>query len=573
MTAVRTRSLGLGIALGAAVLALRPIGPVEKLLDLATIPSRFGAPLGAPSVMVASARGASSSGSDEKRLAMETAMSVQLERAVLRSAWPDVTPFRPGIQPVPGEVDARFGRSRDVIRVRVHDPSRIRVGQPVVAGDVYIGQVTRVSFREPPRDDPGVLESLMRKLRLASAPARPPQDAVDVALITGADQRVGGLVLEGQDGRPCRLVVGGLAWPPDRIWLAVHTPESRSTLQGRVIVNEPQGLASGFDSLAEGFLLGELQTDYVRREGAGFIHEVKGVDAPLDFASGLNQVLILTRAEKGQRVDLEAGRELASIVPVLGDGGWTPARLLSVGDTNPWRSTYRISVGRTSGAREGAAVVDGVRLLGRVVRPDRLSASVAAVDDPGFQVSVLAQCVDAPEAAPLAMGNLVSEGRAPEGGILFRWSPESGTREPEWMSSRDPGEAIEVVLWTGSGMLRVPRGLRLGRTTLRRPGRPEAAESADESADGATVNEEDPLGSQMADPDSDPSAIKGRGADRPNGVGSPDGQLLVVTEPAQWSADLSVRIGGSRLRRPSVGPGNNPASGVPSLPSPGGPPR
>ncbi len=525
MTAARTRSLGLGIALGAAVLSLRPIGPVAKLMDLATLPARFVAPLGAPSVLAAAARGASSSGSDEDRFREETAMSLRVERAVRRSAWPEVTPFREGVLPVPGEVDARFGRSRDVIRVRVPDPSLIRVGQPVVAGDAYIGQVTRVSFREPLADDPGFIGSVARKLRLTSAPVQPPKDSVDVALITGADQRVGGLVPQGQDGRPCRMVVGGLAWPQDRVWLAVRTPESRATQSGRVIVNEPQGLASGFDSLAEGFLLGELRTDYIRREGAGFVHEVKGVEAPLDFASGLNQVLILTRAAEGQRIDLEALRSRASMTPVMEDGGWATVKLMSVGDTNPWRSTARIGAGRAVGALEGAALVDGVRLFGRVVRPDRLTASVARLDDPGFQVSALAQCTSAPDAAPLAMGSLVSEGRAPGGGIHFRWMPEPGTREPAWMSALGAGESIEVVLWTGSGMLRVPRGLRIGRTTIRRPDQRrdtlgEAPEAGGEAGDGP--------------------------AEAPS---EPEGQLLVVTEPAQVGAALRVRTGGARLRR------------------------
>lgn len=458
-------------------------------------------------------------------------MSARLERAVLRSAWPDVTPFRAGVVPVPGEVDARFGRSRDVIRVRVPDPSRIRVGQPVVAGDVYIGEVIRVSFRERPTDGSGLLRGLARKLRLTSARSLPPRDAVDVALITGGTQRVGGLVPKGQDGRPCRMVVGGLAWPQDRVWLAVHTPESRATTGGTVIVNEPQGLASGFDSLAEGFLLGELRTDYVRRDGAGFVHEVKGVEAPLDFDSGLNQVLILTRAGEGPAVDLTALRANASVIPVLGDGGWAPARLLAVGDTNAWRSTCQISAGRGAGVRDGAAVVDGHRILGRVVRPSRLSACVATLDDPGLTMSALAQCVSAPDASPLAMGSIVSEGRAREGGIAFRWIPDPGTREPDWMSSHGPDEPIEVVLWTGSGMVNVPRGLRIGRTSIRRPSRSGTAqgESPAESETPGDVTE---------------------GAARE----APEGQLLVLKETAQLAPALRVRVGGGRLRRPAADP-------------------
>lgn len=461
MAVARTRTLGLVLAVGSAVMALRPIGPLAPLGDLLSLPARLAAPLAAPTLWVGSARSASAAGSDEEVYAAESDLSARLELAVLQSAWPVGLTLGAGVDPIAGEVEARRGRSRDIIRVRVLEPERIAVGQPVVAGDVYVGRVWRVPFRESVQDRPGVFERVLRVLRLSSPPVPPPRDAVDVALITGADERVGGYVPLDQSGRSCDLVVGGLAPRDDRVWLAVHTPGSRATRSGRVIVKEPSGLLERRASLAEGFLVGDLMAEEIQDEGVPFTRTVLGIRPLIDFASGLNQVIVLAPvgATNGSP---RTGPLPSDVVPVMEDGGWAASRALAIGDTSPWRAVFRINRGQRDGVREGAAVVDGVRFAGRVARADHLTSSVAQLGDPGFLVSALAQSAQDPDAPPFAMGNLVSLGRATDGAILLRWTPEPGLRFPDWLT----GEGVEATLWTGSGMERVPRGLRLGRTLL-----------------------------------------------------------------------------------------------------------
>ena len=108
-----------------------------------------------------------------------------------------------------------------------------------------------------------------------------------------------------------------------------------------------------------------------------------------------------------------------------------------------------------------------------------MTSAVASVFDPGFSVNVLAQSVLArsedDRSPPLAMGKLTSEGRAGDGSLLLRWDPDRGTAWRRWAEGASKsGEArdVEVILWTGSGMKQVPRGLRIGRVTLPSGGGP-----------------------------------------------------------------------------------------------------
>ena len=118
-------------------------------------------------------------------------------------------------------------------------------------------------------------------------------------------------------------------------------------------------------------------------------------------------------------------------------------------------------------------MVDGVRLVGRVSRSDQIGATVALLDDPGFRVTALAQPANDPGATPLVLGELVSAGCDGNDRVSLRWRPASGSRHDEWIERHSEGSGgVEVLLWTGSGMRRVPRGLLLGRTSLRAPGEP-----------------------------------------------------------------------------------------------------
>ncbi|MEM9381644.1 MAG: rod shape-determining protein MreC [Planctomycetota bacterium] len=462
MTGLRTRSLGAGLALVSAFLALRPIGPFERVADVALVPARVASVFAAPARVVHRLRAADRP--DAARVETEASLSLRMERAVQLSAWPRRIEIGAGIVPVPGEVDARGARSRDRVMLRVAAPDRVEVGQPVVAGDVYVGSVSRIPARERRPDRPSPVERVLRVLRLSSPPRIPPPDIVEIQLVTDRDARVGGLVVEDQDGRPCRLVAGGLAPRSDLVWLAVHNPESRATRSGPVVVQEPLGLVGGSDRMAEGFLLGDLAAERVRPEDEAFTRLVLGIRPLVDFESGLNQLLVLTRGRADDASPFVATREAT---PVLGDGQWLSARLAVIGDAAPWRSTGRLDRGKAHGVLRGAAVVDGVRLVGRVVRSDRIGATVSLLRDPGFAVEALAQPVDRPDATPLVLGTLRSLGTDAGGRVVLQWRPESSSRHADWIELFGDAEGgVDVDLWTASGRTRVPRGLRLGRTRL-----------------------------------------------------------------------------------------------------------
>ena len=186
---------------------------------------------------------------------------------------------------------------------------RVELGQPVVAGDVYIGRVSRIPFREP-LDDPEPLERLMRALRLSTPSLAPPRDAVHVALVTGNDQRVGGLVEEGEEGSRTRVVVGGvIGGPEESAWLAVHAPERRSTSQG-VEGQRAPCLGDSFCALSEGFLIGALRREEIERSDGAGIQEVLGIQPYIDFEEGINQVLVLAPSEGASRVNHEERRNM-----------------------------------------------------------------------------------------------------------------------------------------------------------------------------------------------------------------------------------------------------------------------
>ena len=471
---MRGRSLGAIVGLGAALLALRPVGPLDSLLGLVLLPGRVVTPIGALSVPFA---GALDAAVDGETAAREEALSLQLERAVLRSAWPESTKIEEGVTPVPGEVDARQGTKRDHIMVRVEDASLIHVGHPVVAGDVYVGRVVRIPFRDAPKDEPGLANRWMRRLGLLLAPSRPAVNVVEVALITGAKERVGAIVPADQDGESCKLVVGGICPRTDQVMLAMHNPESRATREGEVLVHETFGYIDGFDSLAEGFVIGHLRQETHTWASDPRPRTVLGVQPPVDFASGLNQVLVLTGAPDGRGTRAQvptAGRAQAGsgAVSVLQAGRWLPVRLFGFGDAAPWRSTGRLNLGKRSGLLRGAAVVAGVRLVGRIARLEAAGSTVAFLGDRGFELDVLAQAVADPDGEPLVLGRIRSVGRV--GAVQrFRWRPESSSRSAQWCAryaeseaGGEAAESVDVRLWTGSGLVGTPRGLLVGRTSL-----------------------------------------------------------------------------------------------------------
>ena len=467
MATIRTRRLGWTIAVGAALLSLRPIGPFERLADLALTPARALGFLGAPSLLSGRAGLPAGAGGAPGNLELERDLSAQLELAILRSAEPEEVPWPiRGVVPIPGEVDVSEDVNRDRVSLRVSDPGPVERGQAVVAGDVFVGTVETIPVREPYRDRPGLLEKLLRRAGLSSPPVPPPRDLVIVRLITDPSARVGARV---EGPASCRMVVGGLERLEDRVWLAVHNPESQNIHSGRVVVHESAPVVDSADSIASGFRLGELSETAVAATDRTPRRRVVGVDPFLDFEAGLNQVLVLTPGRGPGVVDPRR----ADIVGVLESTGWRHVDMASLGDLCAWRSTGRLDVGRNVGVRAGAAVVDGVRLVGRVSRSDLIGSTVALLNDPGFRVSALAQPMDDPGATPLVLGELVSQGRSAAGGVVLRWQPASGSRHDEWIQRHAAGrDEVDVRLWTGSGMRRVPRGLLLGAASLRSVGAP-----------------------------------------------------------------------------------------------------
>lgn len=468
----------LGVLLGAALLALRPVGPIERLGRLGALPTRLiAAPLGTPGRLAIATRRPRDTGSDPETFRRENDASMALEAAVLRSAWPDVVELPAGCRPIPGEVDARSaagGLSLDRLRVRVTEPERVRVGQPVVIGDVFIGRVLRVHMREKVFDAPGWGERLARLARLSSAPVAAPPDAIDVALITGPSERVGALVERDQEGRSCRLVAGGVVAGAEGVHLAVHTPERRSTRSGLAIVDEPGDFVGGEGRLAEGFHVGRLRSLEIERRQSGrgadaptITRSVLGLEPLVDFAAGLNQVLVLA-ADEGV-----PGAGPPGPAPPAGgvreDGGWVRAPLLTASDLAPWRRTVRLACGSRQGIRRGAALADGVRLVGRVERVEANGSAAALLEDPGFRVLALAAPAGDPLATPFVMGELVGQGIGADGQVVLRYrpGPDARRRAEAWIAGRSEGaNGLAVVLWTASGMAGVPRGLRIGRTFL-----------------------------------------------------------------------------------------------------------
>lgn len=164
MATMRTRRLGWTIAVGTALLSLRPIGPFERLADLALAPARVLGFLGAPSLLGGRGGLPADAGGAPGNLELERDLSAQLELAILRSAEPEQVPWPiRGVVPIPGEVDVSEDVNRDRVSLRVSDPGPIERGQAVVAGDVFVGTVEKIPVREPYRDRPGLLEKLLRR--------------------------------------------------------------------------------------------------------------------------------------------------------------------------------------------------------------------------------------------------------------------------------------------------------------------------------------------------------------------------------------------------------------------------
>lgn len=405
-------------------LSLRPSSRLEGWLDTALTPVRALAEVASPLAHLSSATAADADAALAAEVEREQAGRASLLEDLVRFAEPTGA-LREGRRLVPGAVVGRPSGARDRLVVRVPPAERIERGDPVVSGDVFVGRVAAVH-------DAGELEvELVTSKRFHVGALRPADDAQSEFV---------------------RLIVGGLD-PGSRsasehgLLLAVHAPSDREVLPGPVVVSElavgddAAGHAAAIAALADGFRLGRL----VRLDGR------LCVLPELDYRDGLFQVTVLRPPD-------------ASLPPValeeeLVDDKWQFARALSRGDPSPWRSTIVVDAGAARGVREGAALVSGLRLLGRVSRVDAWRADVALLDDPGLSLVCVARIEGVAE--PRVLGRLVSEGRDDETGeLLFSWEDLVGAG----VDARSAGRV--ATLYTGSGDEGLPRGLLVGTTTL-----------------------------------------------------------------------------------------------------------
>lgn len=442
----RARTLASLCVAGLALLALRPVGPLEAGLDWLLAPARVLAELASP---LGDLQGRDLLAADPAQRALrarERADHGRLERGVLRWAEPrDPELAARARHAVRAEVVERPDGELDSIRIRLEDPRAVRGDYPVVSGDAYLGLV----HLETSRGD------------------ELPDDMLEVRLVTGADARVGAALEADQRGEPCRLVVGGLT-PHGEVRLDVHHPSNRGSASGRVVVAErPDAL--GFARLANGFELGELMRDPVDPDAPSSVRNpLRSVKPGIDYETGLYQVLVLLPPT-------EPAPRLGRGPDVLDDGQWLPARAFVRGEPSPARVGRKLALGRWHGVRTGAALRSGARLAGRVLRVGVFTCDVSLLADPGLRVPALAVLESAGEpgvepgvetgveasveasAGLHVLGELVSLGAAGPGRVRFRWP---ATLE------LDGEQPVRARIWTGSGEAGVPRGLLIGEAQL-----------------------------------------------------------------------------------------------------------
>ena len=313
---------GLGLALLVA-LALRPVGIVERAVDLVFLPKRIVAELVAPARWLRAGELRAAEHRVLAQLEDEAREIAALLAAEQQHALPPPE-FLVGRSIVHGEVVRRDADNRDRAFVRLATTEGIEPGMPVVAGEHLVGRVLRL------------------------VPERPGE--VVVALVTASDVFVGAEVIEdkgpgGASTRPCWLVVGGLSPELDAedktIFLAVHSPSRHSVLAGEVRVREPAALDDEFAPLARGFRIGTL--DVVHHEGGGVLLRVR---PGLDYKGGLYQVLVL-------RPEQENPSEVRLALDTLDPTRWRRVRALG-GGVARGRAGLVLGVGSWSGARAGA---------------------------------------------------------------------------------------------------------------------------------------------------------------------------------------------------------------------------
>jgi len=431
-----SRPVELLLCLALVVLSLRPIGVVERAFEHSLVPTRGLAELASPLRLVLDGRGVVAAAAPQERV---REVYEQLESSIRASALPSRVTTAHGFH---GEVVGRERGAIDRLRVRVLEVDSVRVGQPVVFGDWFVGLVSRVPTRS----------------ELGDARADLARDEVVVDLITGRNDRIGAIVTDAAGEVTSRLVVGGIAARDDGVFLDVHSPSNRRVRAGRVEVWEPRELAEGDSDLANGFLLGQL----VHREVGG--RGVLAIAPGIDFANGLYQLMILTS---------DTGVAAGSGLPrILDDPFWLPAPVLLRAETAAHREGFKLAVGARAGVRPGAAVARGGRLVGRILRVHAYGADVAQLGDPGGTFAALAGVPTARGMRTHVMGRVRALGREASGDLVFEWAATVPLEDGLLGGSSDETiipagtTRLPAMIWTGSGEPGVPRGLLVGEAYL-----------------------------------------------------------------------------------------------------------
>lgn len=425
-----------GILLGVlVVLSIRPVAKVDRALNLAFAPVRLVAELAAPLGWARGARyrreNAAFAASQELDEAAGVAVMLELEQ----NAMPFRASLREGRVFVTGLAGTRVRDKKDSVYLGLRDLTGIQVGYPVVYGDRFVGRVAKIESKK----------------------AR-----VIVDLVTGSEFFVGATVrgeegeLEGRAGRRLDLIVGGVdsdRGGPD--YLAVHNPSVREFRPGLVEVREPNLFAESAAHLADGYLLGRL-TRLLGQDGPWSIEPL------LNFESGLFHLVVVLP---------DSTLREAEVAPLgsLRDGNWRQARLLSRGDPEPGLSGVVIGLGELQGLEQGAAVIAGARLLGRVDTgraASPLTSRVELLAEPGLMINAVARIDEGDhEGESRVLGRLISLG-ARDNGIAFQWKAAVRLDGKRSDTEIQDEKGLQATLFTGMGLEGVPGGLYIGRATL-----------------------------------------------------------------------------------------------------------
>lgn len=403
------------------MLAFLPEARLARGLDLLLAPTRILGELASPIGMFARREARAAERALFDAAAAEHQKSRELAQDERLFALPDEERLIRGRRFLHAQVRHRPRGTPDRLECELEDIAgpELVVDLPVVFANSYLGRVARVDAD---------------------------RRRIVVALATERGFRVGASLarVDPQDP-PTAMVVGGVESSRSRLPpLAVHNPERPELDPGEVRVDESLNPKAPFRALSEGFVLGRLE--FVGPGRPAVLPEV-------DFAEGLFRVVVVLPPEAAEPVP-------APDVDVFADTHWRPVRAFSACEPALWREGIKIDLPRGSGAREGAAVVAGARIVGRLARAGALESDVALLGDVGLALPAIAS-VDG-MVAPLGLGRLVSLGRESRGGaLLLRWTPA----QP--LEPGPDGKALRAArVFSGAGELGVPRGLFVGETEL-----------------------------------------------------------------------------------------------------------